>query len=108
MPRRLTQALALWFVLQVFLPFTAPLQACDLADILGTRSQHTAPISPESTSMPTTTETGVPHWFLSPIESSALRAFSDLTPPEGVVRALVVDQHALPPSPQVQRTVLRL
>jgi len=109
MTRRLHQILALWFALQIFLPFTAPLQSCDLGDLLGTRSHHGAPISPEQSATPTTADTEADtSLFVSPIESSALRAFSDLAPCDLRLPAQLADQHALPPAPQVQRAVLRL
>lgn len=109
MTRRFKQGLALWFALQIVLPFTAPLQACDLADLLGARSHHASPVSPESSTTPTIAETRADApWFVSPIESSALRMFSDLAPPDLHVAAHVVGVQALSPVPHVQPAVLRL
>lgn len=110
MPQRLKRLLALWFALQIVLPFTAPLQTCDLADLLGTKPQHRAPISHESTTTPTTNETeSEANAFVSPLEASTLQASATLA----VVRheALagpVMSAFSLSPSPQVQQTVLRL
>jgi hypothetical protein len=107
MPRRLKQVIALWFALQIVLPFTAPLQTCDLGDLLGTRSHHGTPASSESSTTPTT-ETEADAMFVSPIESSALRAFSDLAPYDLRVPGRLTEQHDLSPAPEVQRAVLRL
>jgi hypothetical protein len=47
---------ALWFVVQITLPFTAPLQTVDLTDLFGQHSHHQATqLTPESCSIPTTT-----------------------------------------------------
>src|SRR5579871_5631073 len=56
MSRRLHQAIALWFVLQIVLPFTAPLQTLDFHDLFGGKSHHAATTSPESTTTPTMTD----------------------------------------------------
>src|SRR5262245_10781162 len=45
---------ALWFVVQITLPFTAPLQTVDLTDLFGQHSHHqTTQLTPESCSIPT-------------------------------------------------------
>src|SRR5215831_15727279 len=108
MSKRLRQILARWFVLQIVLPFTAPLQTLDVLDLFGTKSQHATTSSPESTTTPTMREA-----------STALSIVSILTPTMlGSVdaAAATLDTSArvslvtarLLPAPQVQRSVLRL
>jgi hypothetical protein len=107
---RLKSVLALWFVVQIVLPFTAPLQTCDLRDLLGTRDRHSAPVSPESSTTPTTADTEADaNSFVSPIEPSALRASTGLVA-AGDLTACgpIVAGSERPPAPQVQRSILRL
>jgi hypothetical protein len=49
------KVVALWFVLQIVVPFTAPLQTCDVRDLLGPPQHGTqsTSTSPESFSTPT-------------------------------------------------------
>lgn len=108
MSRRLHQLIACWFILQIVLPFTAPLQTLELHDLFGTKNHH-AVTSPESTTTPTMSDA-----------SSAAGATSLLTPFEadgvlltsavGVLstRGLFTLSRRLVPTPQVQRSVLRL
>ena len=56
MSRRLQQLVACWFVLQIVLPFTAPLQTLELRDLFGSTHHHDAAPSPESTTTPTISE----------------------------------------------------
>jgi len=103
------RAVAVWFVLQIVLPFTAPMQACDLVDVLGTRDYRSAPASPESYSTPTTPEELNGQSFVSPIKASALRASTGLV----TVAARQASEPffaiaALSPVQQVQRSILRL
>ena len=107
---RLKSVLALWFVVQIVLPFTAPLQTCDLRDLLGKKDRHSAPVAPESSTTPTTAETETDaNSFVSPIEPSVLRASTglvvsgDLTCAGPIIAVL-----GLSPAPQAQRSVLRL
>jgi hypothetical protein len=44
----LSRTLAVWFVLQIVLPFTAPLQTCDLRDLMGAPHHHSDLTSYES------------------------------------------------------------
>lgn len=108
MSKRLRQILAWWFVLQIVLPFTAPLQTLDVLDLFGTKSQHATTSSPESTTTPTMREA-----------STAISIVSVLTPTtlgSGDAAAATLDTSArvslvsarLLPAPQVQRSVLRL
>ncbi len=56
MPRRLSQLIALWFVVQIVLPFTAPLQTLDLHDLFGGAAHHSDRAAPESSTTPTIKE----------------------------------------------------
>jgi hypothetical protein len=108
MSRRLHQLIACWFVLQILLPFTAPLQTLELHDLFGARSHHAVTSSPESTTTPTMSA------------SSATAALSVLTPltahdalaasasDELTARGSLSFDPRLLPTPQVQRSVLRL
>ena len=113
MHQRLKGLLAVWFILQIVLPFTAPLQTCDLRDLLGTREHRgtpASPASPESSTTPTANENEAEaNSFVSPLAVCTLRASTELA----VVCPIAVSgpfvfAFALSPSPQVQQTVLRL
>ena len=52
MSPRLKRIIAVWFVLQIFLPFTAPLQTLALGDLLPASHQNGAPLPPESSATP--------------------------------------------------------
>ena len=110
MSPRFKRLIALWFVVQIVLPFTAPLQTCDLSDLLGNRGRHQAPVSPESSSTPTTAETEADaNAFISPIEASALRASASLVTPNELIAATpIIAVSELSPAPQVHRSILRL
>jgi hypothetical protein len=107
MAKRLQQVIAWWFVLQIVMPFTAPLQTLDVHDLFGVKN-HRAASSPESTTTPTMSA------------STATTAVSVLTPAgaHGAVAASALDELTargslssdprLLPSPHVQRSVLRL
>ena len=101
---RVHRFFAVWFIVQIVLPFTAPLQACDLADLLGTPHHQTAS-TPESTSIPTTEDAPT---FISPLEASTLSAVT------AIVCACDVSMHSpsvsspSAPAAQSQPTVLRL
>jgi len=108
MSRRLQQLIAVWFVLQITLPFTAPLQTLELHDLFGPKTHHALTSSPESTTTPTVSEasstTGAVS-VLSPSAHDALLASAStvLSSP-----AFLESAGARLPSPQVQRSVLRL
>ena len=106
MSSRLKSVIALWFVLQIVLPFTAPLQTCSLGDLLPTSHQRGA-LSHESSATPLLVDAGI-RSFVSPLEASALRASVPLVPaPCVLVRgARVWPLDATPLSSQ--QTVLRL
>jgi hypothetical protein len=109
--QRLKSLLALWFTLQIAVPFTAPLQTCDLGDLLGTRPRHDVPGSRDETTRPVTpTESeSESNSFLSPLAASSLRASTSLA----VVRQVAdsgpfIAAFDLSPSPHVHHTVLRV
>jgi hypothetical protein len=108
MSKRLRQILAWWFVLQIVLPFTAPLQTLDVLDLFGTKSQHATTSSPESTTTPTMREASSALSIVSILTPTALRddaaaaAILETTPRVSLVSARLL------PAPQVQRSVLRL
>ena len=109
MPKRLRSILAIWFVTQIVLPFTAPLQTCDLAGLLGKGHEH-GRTSEESTATPLTSEAkSETYAFVSPLAVLALRVSTSLA---GVCQAAtagpIVSTFDLSPSPPVQQTVLRL
>jgi len=106
---RLKTFFAVWFVVQIVLPFTAPLHTCDLRDIFGTQRQDAASHSGKS-SMPTTAAESESEAdaFVSPLAASALRvSASELVRSDSSARAFVF-AFDLTSSPHVQQTVLRL
>src|SRR5436189_4569418 len=106
MSRRLHQLIACWYVLQIVLPFTAPLQTLELRDLFGAKNHHAVTPSPESTTTPTMSDA-----------SSAAAAVSLLTPFEAdrvlltsavgelSTRGLFTSSGRPVPTPQVQRSV---
>ena len=106
MSRRLQQLIALWFVLQILLPFTAPLQTLDLRDFFGAKSHHAA-TSPESTTTPTMSGVFTGTSLVSTLTSTTLRDnTSAVAMIETPLAASLMSAHL--PAPQVQRSVLRL
>ena len=107
---RFKQLVAAWFVLQIVVPFTAPLQTCDLRDLLGTKTPHSHPASPESSTTPTIGQAEVAASpFGSPIEAPAWSvATSTVTVGDPAAARRLNSAGDLSPSPEVQRTVLRL
>jgi hypothetical protein len=105
MSSRLKSVIALWFVLQIVLPFTAPLQTCSLGDLLPTSQQGA--LSHESSATPLLVDAGI-RSFVSPLEASALRASVSLVPAPRVLargpRVWPLDSSPL----SSQQTVLRL
>ncbi len=106
MSSRLKSVIALWFVLQIVLPFTAPLQTCSLGDLLPTSHQRGA-LSHESSATPLLVDAGTCS-FASPLEAWALRASVSLVPAPLVLargpRVWPLDASPL----SSQQTVLRL
>jgi hypothetical protein len=110
MPQRLKSLLALWFVLQIVLPFTAPLQTCDLRDLLGTTHRHGTPVSSESSATPLAGEARLEaNTFVSPLTVATLPSSTVLAAVcEAAMSGPFVSTVGLSPSLQVQHTVLRL
>ena len=113
-PRSLTRVLALWFAVQIVLPFTAPLQTCEFRDFLET-SRHDldrgAPESQhESTSIPLSNEAdSEANSFVSPLAASTLSASISLAIIDHqLIRRLLIATSSPPVSPHVQQTVLRV
>ena len=110
MPQQFKKLLALWFVVQIVLPFTAPLHTCDLADLLGTGHQHSAPASPLSSArqMEALAEAEA-NAFVSPLATSTLRASADLVvAARPLMSGPLMSAFDLSPSPQVHQSVLRV
>ena len=108
MSARLKQIVSWWFILQIVLPFTAPLQTLELHDLFGGKHHRALTSSPESTTTPTisevsSTSAAVPLLTLASHDALAMTASVALS--SHVLRA---SADALLPSPQVQRSVLRL
>ena len=109
MSRRLNIFFALWFVTQIVLPFTAPFQACNLPDLLGSHG-HGTQASHESSDLPTPDDANAPtHAIVSPLSGLALRESITVgVAPAVVAAAPAVQVFTLPSSPRVQQTVLRV
>jgi hypothetical protein len=113
-PRSLTRTLALWFAVQIVLPFTAPLQTCELRDFLETARHdldRRAPDSQhESTSIPLSNEAdSEANSFVSPLAVSTLSASISLAIIDHkLVRRLLIATPGPPVSPHVRQTVLRV
>jgi len=106
---RLKKIVSCWFVLQILLPFTAPLQTLDLHDLFGTKSTHSTPASPESTTTPTMSDASAATAFvalLAPTTLCACAVSSAVT--DAAHRRPLSSMFSLPSAPQVQRSVLRL
>jgi hypothetical protein len=106
MSSRLKSVIALWFVLQIVLPFTAPLQMCSLGDLWPTSHQSRA-LSHESSATPLLVDTEA-RSFVSPLEASALRVSTSLVSAPRILargpRVLLLGASPL----SIQQTVLRL
>ena len=106
---RLRQIVSWWFILQIVLPFTAPLQTLDLHDLFGAKNHRAEQKLPESTTTPTISESG------TAVSISAINAPALLSAANGAVVTVAlpsfgphVPAHVLVSSPQVQQSVLRL
>ena len=109
MTRRLHQLIAVWFVLQIVLPFTAPLQTLDLHDLFGGGTHSQASSSPESSTTPTIRDTSAASALGSLIGPAALRLCATIV----VLRDFRLGRavlHSEAPSvaPSVQHSVLRV
>ena len=98
----------MWFVAQITLPFTAPLQTVDLTDLFGQRSHHQATqITAELCSVPTPARRPT---IVTPLKLAPIRmAAAGLTPPhELTTRPFGTSAFAFMTSPRLQQTVLRI
>jgi hypothetical protein len=104
---RLKHFLAIWFALQIVLPFTAPLHTCDLGDLLGVK--HSAAPMSATTPMAANEAEADTNLFVSPIAASTLSAFAIVA---DVSRFALSGADAasfdIPSSPQVLQTVVRV
>jgi hypothetical protein len=104
---RLKRILAIWFTLQIVLPFTAPLHTCDLADLFGV-AHRAAPVA-ATTPMAASEAEANTDSFVSPIESSTLRAFTFVTNVSRfTLNGPLMASFEIPSSPQVLQTVVRV
>ena len=108
MSRRLQQVIALWFVLQIVLPFTAPLQTLDVHDLFGGRQHHSATSSPESTTTPTMRASSGTTAVSVLTQTAAEQGLAAFASGELSLRRSFRSDLRLLPTPQVQRSVLRL
>ena len=108
MSNRLRQILAWWFVLQIVLPFTAPLQTLDVLDLFGTKSQHATTSSPESTTTPTMREASTALSIVSVLTTTPLRGDAAAAAMLETSPRISLTSARLLPASQAQRSVLRL
>ena len=107
MSKRLQQLLAWWFVLQIVLPFTAPLQTLDLRDFFGAKTHHATTSSPESTTTPTMSGSFSAISLVSILTSTTVRGNTSAAAMIETPLAVSATSARLT-APQVQRAVLRL
>jgi len=102
---RLKRIVAIWFVMLIALPFTAPVHNCDLRDLLGIARG----LDPSAV-MPVTTDAACDaNAFTLPLAASLLRVSTSLVPAaRSAVGAPPVSPFDLPSSLCVQHAVLRL
>jgi hypothetical protein len=102
---RFRRIVAIWFVMLIALPFTAPLDNCDLRDLLGVARGFN-----QSALVPVTTDTACDaNAFTSPLDASMLSVSTSLIPAAPLTgRRLPVSPFDLPSSVCVKHAVLRL
>jgi hypothetical protein len=106
---RAKSTIALWFVLQIVLPFTAPLQICTLAELIGHTHQNESPATQDSaTRQLASIADAEANSFVSPLSVYALRICPCLPTNLSADERPVSKRTGLPGSPQTQQTVLRL
>ena len=106
---RLRQIVSWWFILQIVVPFTAPLQTLDVLDLFGGRSHHHSQTLPESTTTPTMSEAGAAGSIVPLLSSTPLPAHDGTAAacdPAG--HTLLACTFDLPLSRRGQQSVLRL
>jgi hypothetical protein len=109
--QRFNSLLAVWFMVQIALPFTAPLQRCDLGDLLGAARDHSAPAPRNETrrsAMPTEAESESDS-FRSPLAASSLRAATSLAAAsEAAFSGPSIATPGSSSAPHVQHSVIRV
>ena len=105
---RLKKIVSCWFILQILLPFTAPLQTLDLHDLLGTKSTHRTQASPESTTTPTVSDASAATAFVALLGPAPSMCAASSAAPDAAHGRPRPSMFGLPSAPQVQRSVLRL
>lgn len=109
MTRRFQQLIAVWFVLQIVVPFTAPLQTLDLHDLFGGTTHSHSRSSPESSTTPTIRDTSSTSVLGSLVGPAALRLCVTIVELRDVSFGRVVAPFADPPAPPfVQPLALRI
>ena len=109
MNARLRQIVSWWFIVQIVLPFTAPLQTLDVHDLFGTKSHRSTQTQPESTTTPTISESGAATAIVAVQSPAPVRTAEGFVvtiasaSPVTMPRAFV-----LVSLPQFQQSVLRL
>jgi hypothetical protein len=106
-PRRLTQLIALWFVVQIVVPFTAPLQTFDVHDALGGTTPRSAQSTPESSTTPTIRE-GSAVSGLAALMALTTPIVSPITRVDAIERSHQTSIRRPPLPIRVQRSILRL
>ena len=110
MTRRLHQLIAVWFVLQIVLPFTAPLQTLDLHDLFGGGAHsRSSSSSSESSTTPTIRDTSAASALGSLIGPAVLRLCATIVVRRDISLGRAVARFAAPSvAPSVQHSVLRV
>jgi len=107
--RRFQQLIAVWFVLQIVMPFTAPLQTVDLHDLFGGATHSQSTTSHESSTTPTIRDTSSASALASLLGPDALRLCATVVVARDVGgRRAVAHLVALSPVLSVQQSVLRV
>jgi hypothetical protein len=109
MTRRFHQLIAVWFVLQIVLPFTAPLQTLDLHDLFGGTPHGHSRSAPESSTTPTLRDTSGTSALGSLVGPAALRLCATIVEIRDVTLRRAIAPFAGPSAaPPVQHPVLRI
>jgi hypothetical protein len=107
-PRRFTQLIALWFVVQIVLPFTAPLQALDVHDGFGGGTiPRSSQSTPESSTTPTIRESSTVSAIAS-LMALTTQAVSPITRANAIALSSQTSIRRPPLTIRVQRSILRL
>lgn len=107
MRRRLSRVIALWFVVQIVVPFTAPLQTFDLHDLFGGATHHGEQTAPESSTTPTIREHSA-GGAVAPLVARLASAVSSSAVAGAVDRSSFASPHRPPRGSSFQHAVLRL